>query len=121
MTTSAPSAFIFFTVSGVAATRGSAGSTSAGIATFIRPPRRDQLRPDHRPRGKIAGSNEEVSHQNEENHKETDDPLRQRDEEAIHPLVFRIVIAVSGRVFDLAVVGHVVLQILKNRSGWGLA
>src|SRR5215469_14514735 len=36
--TSAPSARIFFTVSAVAATRGSAGSISAGTATFMMPP-----------------------------------------------------------------------------------
>src|SRR5580704_19361443 len=35
MAISAPSAFIFFTVSGVAATRGSAGSISTGMAIFM--------------------------------------------------------------------------------------
>src|SRR5690349_8054248 len=35
MATSAPSAIIFFTVSGVAATRGSAGSISTGMAIFM--------------------------------------------------------------------------------------
>src|SRR5215213_2209474 len=99
-TTSAPSALIFFTVSGVAATRGS-GSVSAGIATFMRPPRRPSSR------NGPAGSDEEISHPEQEDDQEADDPFRHRQKQVIGALVLGVVVPVRRCVLDLAVVDHV--------------
>src|SRR6187399_1550673 len=93
-TISAPSAFSFLTVSGVAATRGSAASTSAGTAIFMEPPRGRER------------SNEEIGHQDEQDNEENDAPFGQRDEHRVGGLVLGIIIAVRRRVFDLTVVGH---------------
>src|SRR5258707_1338553 len=99
-TTSAPSTFSFFTVSGVAATRGSAGSASAGTAIFMMPP--------NPVRGAVwqDGSDEEIGHQGEQDDEENDAPLRHRDEHRIGGFVLGVVIAIRRRVFDLTVVGH---------------
>src|SRR6185436_10517817 len=97
-TISAPSALSFFTVSGVAATRGSAGSASAGTAIFIMPPN---------PWSSLAArSDEEISHQDQQDDKKDDAPLGERDEHRIGGFVLGVVVAVCRRVFDLAVVGH---------------
>src|SRR5437588_3043211 len=106
-TTSAPSAFIFFTVSGVAPTRGSK-SDSAGIAIFMMPPSGDRR------------SDEEISHRDQQDDNEPDNPLGQRQKQVVGALVLGVVVAVRRCVFDLAVVGHFVLR-NKSLSRAGLA
>src|SRR5690348_16378901 len=104
-TTSAPRPLSFLTVSGVAATRGSAASTSAGTAIFI-----DATRGSSRTAGGgVSGgvSDQEISHQAQQDDEETDHPFGERDEILVGPFVLGIVVAVSRRVFDLTVVGHI--------------
>src|ERR1044072_2470067 len=110
-TTSAPSAFIFLTVAGVAATRGSAGSASAGTAIFMMPPVRGAVWQ--------VGSDEEIGHQSEQDNQENDAPLGHRDEHRVGGFVLGIIVAVRRRVFDLTVVGH--LDSPPNAAGGELA
>src|SRR5712671_5808885 len=96
-TITSPNAFIFLIVSGVAATRGSPGSVSAGTAIFMMPLASEERR---------EGSDEEISHQAQQDDQKADAPFGQRDERRVGVLVFRIVVAVRRCVFDLTVVGH---------------
>src|SRR5688572_10558786 len=66
--TSAPSPISRFTVSGVPATRGSAGSDSAAIAIFMDTP------------SKAKGLGEEVGHQDQDDHDDAVRPLGELDE-----------------------------------------
>src|SRR4051794_5041596 len=100
--TSAPSAFIRLTVSGVPATRGSAGLVSAAIAIFMRACRTGRL-------------DEKISHQDQNDDDGNDAPFHQREEALIGRLVGRIVVARSGCVFDGAVLGH---SFLQNLGVW---
>src|SRR5262245_24615292 len=104
MATSAPRPISFLTVSGVAATRGSPASISRGMAIFMMPPRGCRPPSDRPPR---IWSDEEISHQDEQDDDEGNAGFGEREEHPVGVLVFRIVIAGCGRVFDLAMVGHV--------------
>src|SRR5579862_7675254 len=123
MATSAPSPAIFLTVSGVAATRGSSASISAGTATFIFPPASAFLKPRvggqlgpyetaRRPQPATAPqraryrSGEEVRHQNQNDDHHRDGSPHQPDKQMIGPFMSGHVVAAGARVFDLAVVGH---------------
>src|SRR5262249_9916290 len=126
--TSAPRPFIRRTVSGVAATRGSPPSTSAGIAIFMLPPmaacqrsaghtlsmdraRQSDLRmvtgpPSGPCVNQPTTSGEEDGHEDEDHRQDDDGPLRELDEEPVGPLVLRVVVTGRSRIFDLTVVGH---------------
>src|SRR5215471_10232699 len=103
--TVAPSATIFLTVSGVAATRASSASVSAITATFIDPP----------PAGRVS-SRQKNCHEYEDHDDDRERYLHQRDEIAIHLFVSGIVIARCGRVLDLGVIGHSHLS--KRQTCW---
>src|SRR5262252_4796613 len=90
--TVAPSATIFLTVSGVAATRGSSASASAITATFINPPS-----------ARRVSSRQEKCHEDKDH---DDDRQRHLNEIAIRLFVSGIVITSCGRVLDLSVIGH---------------
>src|SRR6201999_2796180 len=101
--TSAPSALNFFTVSGEAATRGSAGSISLATAIFMRPPesaRRTpiELAPALRSAIFEIGSDEEVGHQDEDDCTRHRAVFHQLDETLIGRFMGRIIHAVGGRV-----------------------
>src|ERR1700744_2398066 len=101
--TSTPSALNFFTVSGEAATRGSAGSISLATAIFMRPPesaRRTsiELAPALRSAIFEIGSDEEVGHQDEDDCNRHRAVFHQLDETLIGRFMGRIVHAVGGRV-----------------------
>src|SRR5581483_6337419 len=80
--TSAPSALSFLTVSGVAATRSSSGSSSAAMATFMMPPaagprgrHQPAMRWDAPGAADAAESGEENPHQDEKHDNESETPL----------------------------------------------
>src|SRR6185312_4721832 len=99
--TSAPSATSFLTVSGVPATRGSAGSVSAAIAIFMQPPGAAEVEnsgttqqpPAWRSE---AGSDEEISHQNQDDHDGDDVPLQELEEQLVGLLMRLVVVARGG-------------------------
>src|SRR5215471_20177898 len=121
-TTSAPSALNFFTVSGEAATRGSAGSISLATAIFVGPPdgaRRAQYR-------RCAGcdaaqpndrSDQEVRHQDQDDRDGERAVLHQLDEALVGRLMGRIVHAVGGRVSHFAMICHCCPQSKVDFSG----
>src|SRR5207237_9418573 len=82
---SAPRPRIFLTVSGVAAPRGSAGSSSAGTATFMMPPAAAGLgtsragREGPPPAGsRVDASGEENGHADEDHNHNRPGPLQRR-------------------------------------------
>src|ERR1700693_1306404 len=109
--TCAPRPISFLTVSGVAATRGSLVSASAGIAIFMLPPTRawSSEAALQRQYGRER-SGEEIGHQNEQDDHEGDAHFGELQKKPIRVFVLGIVVAGRRRVFDLAVVGHLVLQ-----------
>src|SRR6202165_3319312 len=128
--TSAPSARIFFTLSGVAATRGSVSSASAGMAIFMLPPgpRSDctdaQAVPMRRPaaaRGHVWNSGEENGHGQENDGDHHQGAFHQSDEKPIGALALGEIIAGLIRGFDPSVVGHRVLPIRGETIGFRLA
>src|SRR5437667_6312489 len=88
--TCAPSATIFLTVSGVAATRGSPGSVSAAIAIFMRPPTAagqcGRLATGAAPQ-RSSRSGQEISHEDKDGDDDGDIPFHQREEPLVHTLV----------------------------------
>src|SRR5215469_6953084 len=93
--TLAPSATIFLTVSGVAATRGSPASVSAITATFINPPPARRVR-----------SRQEICHEYEDHDDDCQRYFYQRDEIAVRLFVSGIIVARRVRVLDLSMIGH---------------
>src|SRR5215469_15341333 len=81
--TSTPSALNFFTVSGEAATRGSAGSISLATAIFMRPPdgarraRKTGVAPPDAAQRRGNRSDQEVGHQYQEDRHRHGAPLHQ--------------------------------------------
>src|SRR5664279_305735 len=111
--TSNPSALNFFTVSGEAATRGSAGSISLATAIFMKPPAAQDARANlwddgsevlcdrARPRARQAThSGEEYSHHYDDEGDGGAAVFDQVDEAEIGRLVRRVIVAVGGRVCD---------------------
>src|SRR5882724_3182214 len=105
--TSTPSALNFFTVSGEAATRGSAGSISLATAIFMRPP--DAARRAHKtgvaatPGGATSDrSDQEDRHQDQDERNRHRSIFHERDEALIGRLMGRIVHAVGRRVGHFA-------------------
>src|SRR6516225_5983762 len=94
--TVAPSATIFLTVSGVAATRGSSASVSAITATFMNPPPARRVR-----------SRQEKCHKYQDHDDDRERHFNQRNETAVHLFVSGIIIASCARVLDLGVIGHI--------------
>src|ERR1700704_1020163 len=91
--TSAPSPIIFFTVSGVAATRGSDGSASAATAIFIMPPTAAPLWRAGGPRGgEPDRSGQKIGHSGNNDDDKAAHPLYQRDEVQIGLLVRGVVV-----------------------------
>src|SRR5277367_1250051 len=136
--TSTPSALNFFTVSGEAATRGSAGSISLATAIFMGPPAARKTRRRDLPRQLCksdtglattnAGSRralsqnraslwrrEQASGQEDRHHGDDEDDgggaiLHQLDEAFIGLLMGHVIVAVSGRVGHFAMVCHLYPQ-----------
>src|ERR1700749_1383133 len=109
--TSAPSALNFFTVSGEAATRGSAESISLATALFMGPPdgaRRAQTRrcAGAGRRNLEDGSGQEDRHQGEDDDDGRRAVFHQLDEALIGGLMGRIIHAVGGRVGHFAMICH---------------
>src|SRR5690348_820633 len=110
-TTSAPSVLNFFTVSGEAATRGSAGSISLATAIFIRPP--ESARRAHktgvappRPAQPLKGSGQEDRHQADDDDDGGRAVFHQLDETLIGRLMGGVIHAVGGRVSHFAMICH---------------
>src|SRR5580704_8870336 len=115
--TSAPSAIIFLTVSGVAATRGSPASTSPATATFMIPPtaanawsgrwgywlRAGRFAAD---RERRPGSDEEIRQQDQNDDDDANNTFHQRDKMSVGLHMRGVVVARRRRVLDLTVVVH---------------
>src|SRR3954447_14360500 len=118
--TSTPSALNFFTVSGDAATRGSAGSISLATAIFIKPPAPFQ---GTRASGcAVAGassqSGQKNRHQGEDHNDGAGAVFHQLDKPFIGLLVRGVVVALGGRVSHLGMISHRSLQRELKQLPW---
>src|SRR5262245_1576747 len=121
--TSAPSETNFFTVSGVAATRGSPGSVSAAIAIFMKPPTAARLlRRAVRARAPEAPtSGQKIRHPQEDDCDDDDVPLHQREEHPVGALVLGVIVAFRRCVFRGPVRGHYSTSLSMPGRGQALA
>src|ERR1700759_5100028 len=128
---STPSALYFFTVSGDAATRGSAGSISLATAIFIKPPAARDAREQTSAysaeigtgfitgaissRRRAAARSPQRSGQEDRHHGHDEDDgcgavFHQHDEALIGLLMRRIIVAVGGRVGHFVMLCHCCLR-----------